>query len=87
MLFKIMNALIFIIALVLLIAWLLTLVTHLKSTHMDPTDKVCWTVVLCTLNLLGLVIYVLMAPKIPDEDLLDTEDKIKRAANEGRLRK
>lgn len=62
------------------------MVTHLKATDMDPTDKICWTIVLCSLNVLGLILYFIYGPKIRHEDSFDTEEKIKKAANEGRLK-
>jgi hypothetical protein len=82
-----MAALVATIAITAFLVWLITLVSHLRSTHMDQTDKICWTVVLCTLNLLGLAIYFFLAPKAPEDKLLKSEAEIKKAANEGRLRK
>jgi hypothetical protein len=75
------------IAMVAFVVWLGTLVSHLRSTHMNQADKICWTVVLCTLNLLGLAIYFFLAPKAPENECLKSEAEIKEAANEGRLRK
>lgn len=42
--------------------WLWVLVTVLKSTEMKDTDRIVWTVVLCTLNILGVILYWLFAP-------------------------
>ncbi len=42
--------------------WLRTLGKHLADDKLDPTDKICWTVVLCTLNLLGLIMYLAVGP-------------------------
>lgn len=70
--------------LILLIAeafWLTALIQHLKDDQMKDVDKICWTIVLCTLNLLGLGLYMFL--KLKGDDL--SEEAIKRAANEGRL--
>jgi len=61
--------------------WLYTLVRHLTASCMEPNDKICWTVVLCVLNLLGLILYWTFA----STETLRTEEDIKRACNEGRL--
>jgi len=46
--------------------WLDSLSKHLANNKLDPTDKICWTVVLCTLNLLGLVMFLIAGPKTSD---------------------
>jgi hypothetical protein len=46
-----------------LAAWLATLVRLLRSTELDGTTKICWVVVLCTLNVLGLVLFMIWGPK------------------------
>lgn len=70
---------------VLLIAelfWLQALVMHLKNKELDPTDKICWTVVLCVLNLLGLVLYMVFGPHWNKKPV--SEGELKRQFNEGR---
>ena len=62
--------------------WLGCLVSHLKNRNQDPTDKICWTIVLCVLNLLGLILFVLAGPE--DEYEGATEEQLKKAFNEGR---
>lgn len=57
-----MNATL-IILLIAELAWLYCLIAHLKTDDIDATEKICWTVVLCVLNVLGLVLYLFMAPK------------------------
>ena len=47
----------------LLVIWLATLVRLLRWKDVDGTTKICWIVVLCTLNLLGLVLYAIWGPK------------------------
>jgi hypothetical protein len=44
--------------------WLSTLGQHLTNDKLDPTDKICWTVVLCTLNLLGVAIFFAVGPNV-----------------------
>lgn len=65
------------------IVWLSALVFNLRDEEMKDTDKICWTIVLCTLNLLGLVLFILFSPHNRKDTL--QEDSLKRAANEGRL--
>ncbi|EDY83308.1 hypothetical protein VDG1235_2934 [Verrucomicrobiia bacterium DG1235] len=79
-----MNTSIFILITVELF-WLCGLVAHLRTKDLDPTDKICWTVVLTILNALGVVLYILFGPKTIKEDKEDYETRIKRLANEGRL--
>jgi len=62
--------------------WLWALITHLKSNQIDPTDKICWTVVLCVLNLLGLLLYILIGPT--EDEAYGSEEALKKAINEGR---
>jgi len=47
------------------ILWLLTLISHLSYSGEDinDTDKIIWTIVLCTLTILGMVLYWFMAPR------------------------
>lgn len=77
-----MNTLGIIIIALSQLAWLWALVAHLKSDEFEPTDKICWTVVLCVLNILGLLLYVIVGPKGKNE--CRTEEELKRALNEGR---
>ena len=53
--------------------WLERLSSHLANNKLDPTDKICWTVVLCTLNLLGLVMFLIAGPKTSDAQELQNE--------------
>ena len=64
------------------IAWLWTLLAHLNNTECDPTDKICWTLVLVLLNALGMVLFFIGGPKEKDECL--SEEALKRSFNEGR---
>ncbi|WP_309397314.1 PLDc N-terminal domain-containing protein [Cerasicoccus maritimus] len=42
--------------------WLFAVVCHTRENDMRDVDKICWMVVLCTLNVVGLVLYILFAP-------------------------
>ncbi len=55
------------VAAILLAAWLATLVRLLRWTKLDATTKICWVVVLCSLNVLGLVLYIIWGPKECDQ--------------------
>lgn len=52
-----------------LLLWLTTLVRLLRSTELEGTTKICWVVVLCTLNVLGLILFMIWGPKKPEEPL------------------
>jgi 4-amino-4-deoxy-L-arabinose transferase-like glycosyltransferase len=64
------------------IAWLWTLLAHLNNEECDPTDKICWTLVLVILNVLGMVLLFIGGPKEKGEP--QSEEALKRAFNEGR---
>ena len=44
------------------VLWLIELVSLLKRQDIKDVDKIVWTIVLCTLNVLGLLLYWFMAP-------------------------
>lgn len=46
----------------LAILWLLTLGFFLKRTDLEATERLVWTIVLCTLNVVGMVLYWMIAP-------------------------
>lgn len=56
-----MPSLIFI-AVIALVFWLLTLISFLKRTDLSDTDRIVWTIVLCTLSVLGMLLYWFLAP-------------------------
>lgn len=73
---------------VLFLIWLFELVSHLRRTDLSDTDRIVWTIVLCTLNILGVVLYQLYAPK--DEavakrrkSLAEDEAELKERFNRG----
>lgn len=45
-----------------LIVWLLTLISVIRSRDMKDADRIIWVVILCTLNVLGLLLYWIIAP-------------------------
>jgi len=46
-----------IVSIVALICWILTLASHLKNTQMDAIERIVWTIVLCSLNIVGVFFY------------------------------
>ncbi|CAA6679415.1 Unannotated [Lentimonas sp. CC19] len=76
------NSWIITIIVVLELAWLWTLLAHLNNKDCNPTDKICWTLVLLMLNALGMVLFLIGGPKEKNEGL--SEEALKRSFNEGR---
>lgn len=76
----------------LLIWWLYVLVNLLKREDLKATDKICWTIVVVFLHIIGLLLYIFFAPKKPREikRLEKTPHKgftaahLARRANQGR---
>jgi 4-amino-4-deoxy-L-arabinose transferase-like glycosyltransferase len=64
------------------VVWLWALVSLLNNDECNPTDKICWTIVLCLLNVVGTVLYLFVGPKEANET--QSEEELKRAFNEGR---
>ena len=62
------------------IIWILALVSHLRRTDYSDTDKIIWTIVLCTLNIFGVILYWFFAPPGNDRVLSEPEliDKFNR---------
>lgn len=59
-----MSSLIFI-ATILSILWVWTLISFLKRTDLSDTDRIVWTIVLCLLSILGMLLYWFLAPVEP----------------------
>ena len=59
------------------LVWLFTLIGLLKRQDLKDAEKLIWTVVLCTLNVVGLLLYWFMAPaeKNPPRPRSDKELK------------
>ena len=72
----------FFIAVILLGIWLAALISLIRRTDIDDTDKIIWTIVLCTLNLLGVALYVIFAPSSTDNRVL-SEQELKDKFNRG----
>ena len=47
------------------VAWVVVLVRLLLREDLDSTTKISWVVVLCTLTLLGVVLFALFGPGRP----------------------
>ena len=65
------------VTLVVLLVWLLGLIELLKRQDMKDVDKIVWTVVLCTLNILGLLLYLFMAPSEKGSRRVRSEKELK----------
>ena len=63
--------------------WLIALVSHLRRTDCSDTDKITWTIILCTLNILGVVLYWFLGPRGADDRVL-TEEELKEKFNRGK---
>ncbi len=64
--------------------WLATLVSAIRRTDLKDADRIVWTVVLCTLNFLGAVLYWNLAPRPPSRSRagdLEAERKLKDRFN------
>jgi membrane protein implicated in regulation of membrane protease activity len=61
------------------VLWLITLVYHIRRTDLSDSDRIVWTVVLCTLNILGVILYWVMAPA--GESRVRTEKELKEHFN------
>lgn len=66
----------------LFLVWIVTLVSHLRRTDYSDGDRIVWTIVLCTLNILGVVLYWCLAPAGNCRVLTENElkDKFNRGA-------
>lgn len=61
------------------IGWILTLIIHLRRSDLSDTDRIVWTVVLCTLNIPGMILYCIMAPD--GDSKAKTEEELKAYFN------
>ncbi|MBN8711690.1 MAG: hypothetical protein BGO12_01155 [Verrucomicrobia bacterium 61-8] len=59
--------------------WIITLVSHLRRKDYSDTDKITWTIVLCTLNILGVILYLFLAP--PGDYRVLSEAELKEKLN------
>ena len=62
--------------------WIFALIGHLRRTDCSDTDKIIWTIVLCTLNIIGVILYWFLEPRGPNERVL-TDDELKERFNRG----
>ncbi|XHR28088.1 MAG: PLD nuclease N-terminal domain-containing protein [Chthoniobacteraceae bacterium] len=68
----------------LFVLWVLTLVSFLKRTDLKETDRLVWTIVLCLLNVVGMVLYWFMAPPSSSKEYqgrVRTEKELKEYFN------
>lgn len=73
---------------VLSIIWLRTLIYHLGRTDLSDSDRSTWTTVLCTLTILGVILYIFGGPenkskKARKKSLAEDEAELKARFNRG----
>lgn len=52
-------------ALLIFAVWLSALVSLLRRRDLEPADRIVWTIVVCTTNVLGALLYWFLAPGKP----------------------
>jgi len=75
---------ILVIALIGFVIWIAVLTSHIRRTDCSDTDKIVWTVILCTLNILGVVLYLFMGPSSEETRVL-SEQELKDKFNRGAM--
>ncbi len=70
------------IAIILLAIWIAALISLIRRTDIADTDKIIWTIVLCTLNLLAVALYVIFGPSSTENRVL-SEQELKDKFNRG----
>ena len=65
------------ITIAILLLWLIALIELLKRQDMKEVDKIVWTIVLCVLNVFGLLLYWFMAPREKGPVHVRTEKELK----------
>jgi hypothetical protein len=65
----------------LFLVWIAVLVSHLRRKDCSDTDRIVWTIVLCTLNIVGVALYFFIGPA-GDARVL-TEQELKDKFNRG----
>ena len=75
---------ILVIALIGFVIWIVVLISHIRRTDCSDTDKIVWTVILCTLNILGVVLYLSMGPSSEETRVL-SEQELKDKFNRGAM--
>ncbi|MEO6847585.1 MAG: PLD nuclease N-terminal domain-containing protein [Chthoniobacterales bacterium] len=68
-----------IIGIIALSVWLWALISHLQRRDLSDCDKIVWTIVLCTLNIFGAILYLFMAPS--GESKVRSEEELKEYFN------
>jgi len=58
---------IIIVTAILFAIWIGALVYHLRRADLPDVERIVWTIILCCLNILGVVLYLSMVPAPPKE--------------------
>lgn len=66
----------------LFLIWISVLIYHLRRQDCSDMDRLLWVIVLCTLNILGVILYFFLGPKSENDRVL-TEQELKDKFNKG----
>lgn len=70
------------IGVLLFVIWISALIYHIRRQDCSDTDRLLWVIVLCTLNILGVILYFFLGPKSENDRVL-TEQELKDKFNKG----
>lgn len=70
---------------VLLLIWLWSVVVVAKTKTQDPFDRIVWLLVVLALNIVGTLLYFFFGTEDDGRTKADSEQELKRRANEGLL--
>lgn len=63
------------------LVWMGMLIYHLRRRDISDTDRIVWTVVICTLNILGVILYFCIGPAGIESTKARTEEELKEYFN------
>jgi len=72
-----------IIAVIGFAVWIAALIYHIRRTDCTDTEKLLWAIILCTLNVLGVVLYFFFGPASEDDNRVLSEQELKDKFNRG----
>lgn len=74
---------ILVIGFIIFAVWIATLIYHIRRTDCTDTEKILWAIILCTLNILGLVLYFIFGPASEEDNRVLSEQELKDKFNRG----
>ncbi len=63
------------------LVWIGMLIYHLRRRDISDTDRIVWTVVICTTNIIGVILYFFMGPAGLESTKARTEEELKAYFN------